>query len=50
MSQAPGLLATAIHSPTQRVSGLLGFLQREANEVREAPASTGHDELAPWVD
>lgn len=50
MSQAPGLLASAIGSPTQRVSGLLGFLQSEAKEAAPAPASTGNDELAPWVD
>lgn len=37
MSQAPGLLAGAIHSPTQRASGLLGFLEQRAREVRQAP-------------
>ncbi len=50
MSQAPGLLASAIHSPTQRVSGLLGFLEQQAGQAREAPGSTVPDELAPWVD
>ncbi|QKV54553.1 exodeoxyribonuclease V subunit alpha [Comamonas antarctica] len=50
MSQAPGLLASAIHSPTQRVSGLLGFLEQQAGQAREAPGSAAPDELAPWVD
>ena len=50
MAQAPGLLATAIHSPTQRASGLLRFLEREALAARHAPAPAAADELAPWVD
>ena len=50
MSQAPGLLATAIHSPTQRVSGLLGFLEREAADAHAAPVADVPDDLAPWVD
>jgi exodeoxyribonuclease V alpha subunit len=53
MSQAPGLLATAIHSPTQRASGLLRFLQQQALaalEAHAAPVSAPPDEWAPWVD
>jgi len=50
MSQAPGLLAGAIHSPTQRASGLLGFLEQRAQEARKAPPLAPAEGLAQWVD
>jgi len=50
MAQAPGLLATAIHSPTQRASGLLRFLEQQAQVARAMPVVAPPDELAPWVD
>ena len=48
LAQAPGLLATAVKSPTLRASGLLRFLEQLA---QAAPAaSPPQDELAPWLD
>ena len=37
MAQAPGLLATAIHSPTQRASGLVRFLEQLAPQSPAKP-------------
>ena len=48
MAQAPGLLATAVKSPTLRASGLLRFLEQLAQEAPTGAPPV--DELAPWAD
>ncbi|MET1115391.1 MAG: ATP-binding domain-containing protein, partial [Comamonas sp.] len=50
MTQAPGLLTGAIHSPTQRASGLLGFLEQRAQEARQALPLAPVDGLGEWVE